>query len=60
MMTIFNILVLVIFIIEMFVCFTYEVLLQDIEKTEKAWELISGYLVRGYMFYCLLKGMGMI
>lgn len=60
MMTIFNILVLVIFVIEMFVCFTYEVLLQDIGKIEKAWELITGYFVRAYMFYCLLKGMGMI
>lgn len=56
-----KILVFVVFLIEIFACYTLEQLIYGAEnnktKAEVGLTLISGYILRGYMAYALLKGM---
>lgn len=58
---IFNILVFVVFFIEIFISFTVDTMLNGIEqkrnKVEIGWDLISGYILRTYMAYALLRGL---
>lgn len=60
---ILNLIVIAIFILECFIGFTLENLIQ-LEEGEKkhivAINLINGYIVRCYMFLMLLKGMGIL
>jgi hypothetical protein len=63
LLLLFKIAVLTIFVLECFVVFTINQLIdleRGEEKTNVAFNLITGYLIRVYMLYSLVKGMGLL
>lgn len=60
----FKIAVLLVFVIETFIVFTINNLIDnetgEADTYTVAFNLISGYILRAYMFYCMLVGMGFI
>ena len=60
----FKIAVLVVFVIETFIVFTINNLIDnetgEADTYTVAFNLISGYILRAYMLYCMLVGMGFL